>query len=106
MKKKNQETFFLRCPQLVYLELSATVTVFCISAAQSGSHQLCAATEYEFITTDLHLNGNCHSWVVAAVLDSVSVGWNIRAFILIVLPLFCSVELFVQVSPFFKRNLF
>ena len=48
--------------------------MFCISAAQSGSHQLCAATEYEFITTDLHLNGNCHSWLVTTVLDSVSKG--------------------------------
>ena len=105
MKKKNQETFFLRCPQLVYLELSATVTVFCISVAQSGSHQLCAATEYEFITTDLHLNGNCHSWVVTAVLDSVSVGRSIRAFILIVLPLFCSVGHCSNKSIFKKKSI-
>ena len=109
MKKKKKSGnffFFLRCPQLVCLELSKqTLTVFCISAAQSGSHQLCAATDYEFITTDLHLNGNCHSWLVTTLWDSVGVGRSMRAFILIVSALFCSVERCSNKSTFTKRSI-
>ena len=105
-KKKIRKIFFLWCPQLVCLELSKqTMTVFCISAAQSGSHQLCAATDYECITTDLHLNGNCHHWLLTSLLDSVGVGRSIRAFILIVLPLFCSVEHCSNKSMFKKRSI-